>query len=73
MQWEWHIPLLDDARKLELTMFNSPFDVSEAHIRSVRPGYGMAPKYVDEIVGMRVMKDVAFGDAIQSNLFSPIK
>ena len=47
--------------------------VTAAHIRSVRPGYGMAPKYVDEIVGMRVTKDVAFGDAVQSNLLSPTK
>jgi len=28
MPWDWHKPLFDYARKLELTMFSSPFDFS---------------------------------------------
>lgn len=33
--------------------------ISEDCIRSVRPGYGLAPKYLDQLVGCRVSNDVA--------------
>ncbi len=32
-------------------------------VRSVRPGFGLAPKYLDEIVGKRLAKDVEFAQA----------
>ncbi|OXR47999.1 pseudaminic acid synthase [Pusillimonas sp. T2] len=32
--------------------------VTKESVRSVRPGYGVAPKYMDEIVGRRVCRDV---------------
>jgi N-acetylneuraminate synthase len=35
-------------------------DVIDTHaVRSVRPGFGLAPKYLDEILGKRVTTDVA--------------
>jgi N-acetylneuraminate synthase len=36
-------------------------------IRSVRPGYGVAPKYLEEIVGKQVKRDVAVNTPVQLN------
>ena len=33
-------------------------------VRSVRPGYGLAPKFLEAVVGKRVIKDVASGEAV---------
>ncbi|MBK1636519.1 pseudaminic acid synthase [Rhodovulum adriaticum] len=33
-------------------------EITEACIRSVRPGYGLAPKWTDDIIGRRVARDV---------------
>lgn len=35
-------------------------------IRSVRPGYGIAPKYFDELVGKRLTRDVAFATPVMA-------
>jgi pseudaminic acid synthase len=36
-------------------------------IRSVRPGYGLAPKFYEEIIGRRLTKDVVANSPIQSD------
>ncbi len=33
-------------------------------IRSVRPGYGVSPKYFDQLVNCRVSRNVSFGDPV---------
>lgn len=33
-------------------------------VRSVRPGFGLAPKHLDRIIGAVLAKDVEFGDAV---------
>ena len=38
---------------------------SEENIRSVRPGYGMHPKYLKDILGKTSQKDYQFGDRFQ--------
>lgn len=38
--------------------------VTEKNIRSVRPGYSLHPKYLSEILGKRVNKDLKLGDRI---------
>jgi len=35
--------------------------IREADIRSIRPGYGIAPREYDNVVGCKVAKDVSFG------------
>lgn len=35
------------------------------NIKSVRPGYGLAPKYFDHIIGKRAKKDLKYGDALR--------
>lgn len=34
-------------------------------VKSVRPGYGLAPKYYDEVVGSRVVRSVKSGDRVR--------
>ena len=42
---------------------------SEENIRTVRPGYGMHPKYLKEILGKVATKDYEFGERFKSELF----
>jgi N-acetylneuraminate synthase len=34
------------------------------HVRSVRPGFGISPKYLSEIIGKRVVKNIGYGTPI---------
>lgn len=38
--------------------------ITEDAIRSVRPGYGLAPKFFDELLGKTVSVDVNYGEAV---------
>lgn len=42
-------------------------------VRSIRPGYGLPPKYVDKVIGMKVVKDVDFGTPISWDALSSEK
>ena len=37
---------------------------TEENIRSVRPGYGMHPKYLNDILGKMADRDYEFGDRV---------
>jgi pseudaminic acid synthase len=39
--------------------------ITESDIRRIRPGYGLAPKYFDEVVGRTVKTDVKRGNSLQ--------
>lgn len=39
--------------------------ITEQNVRSVRPGFGLHPKYLPEIIGKRVNRDLAKGDRMQ--------
>jgi N-acetylneuraminate synthase len=43
--------------------------VAPSDIRVVRPGFGLAPGYVDDIIGLRIRKDVEPGTAVSWDLF----
>ena len=43
--------------------------VTDKHIRSVRPGYSLHPKYYSEIIGKRALKDFTLGDRIKKEDF----
>lgn len=43
--------------------------VTEEHIRSVRPGYSLHPKYYSEIIGKKALKDFTLGDRIKKEDF----
>lgn len=43
--------------------------VSEAHIRSIRPGYSLHPKYLPVLIGKKALKDFTKGDRISLSDF----
>nr|WP_294859559.1 pseudaminic acid synthase [uncultured Fluviicola sp.] len=43
--------------------------VTEKHIRSVRPGYSLHPKYYSELIGKKALKDFSVGDRIKKEDF----
>ena len=38
------------------------------HIRRIRPGYGLPPKYYDDVIGKKVAEDVQKGDRVTNDL-----
>jgi pseudaminic acid synthase len=38
--------------------------ISENDVRSIRPGFGLHPKYLIDILGKRVTRDVRYGDRV---------
>ena len=35
--------------------------ITEEHVRSIRPGYGLEPKYIDKIIGLVAIKNISKG------------
>ena len=44
--------------------------ISENNIRSVRPGFGLHPKYYKDILGKTVIRDIKRGDRLSLNLLN---
>lgn len=42
--------------------------ITKEHIKSVRPGYGLPPKYLKEFIGKEVLKDCKLGGRVQWDL-----
>jgi len=40
------------------------------HIRIIRPGYGLPPRYYQDLIGRRTVRSARFGDAVSWDLFS---
>ena len=38
--------------------------ISREHIRSVRPGFGLPPKFAEKVIGVRIAKDVKRGEPV---------
>lgn len=38
--------------------------ITQENVRSVRPGYGLAPKYLDQVIGKRAKDDLEFGTPV---------
>lgn len=43
--------------------------VTSEHIQSIRPGYGLAPKHLEKIIGKKVVKTCKRGQAVQKDAF----
>lgn len=42
---------------------------SEANVKSVRPGYGLPPKMLPDILGKVAVRDISFGTALSADMF----
>ena len=42
--------------------------ITEKTVRSIRPGYGLAPKYYEQILGQKVEMDVKKGTPVDWSL-----
>ena len=38
--------------------------MTEDNVKSIRPGYGLAPKFFEEILGKKLLKTVKSGTAV---------
>ena len=44
--------------------------ITEGMIRSIRPGYGLAPKYLDQLTGKKLLRDVSVGTPVSFEVLS---
>ena len=44
--------------------------LTSENLRSIRPGYGLPPKYIDQLIGRRVLRDVTRGTPASWDLFA---
>lgn len=44
--------------------------ITEAHVRRIRPGFGLAPKYHADIIGKAVNQDVNFGTPVNRDMIN---
>lgn len=45
---------------------------TEKNVRSIRPGYGIAPKYLKSLIGKRSPKNIWFGDSITEEVYETV-
>ena len=45
--------------------------ITEAHVRSIRPGYGLAPKHLDAVIGAVAREDIPRATAMRWDLIEP--
>ena len=38
--------------------------ITKSNIRRIRPGYGLSPKYIDQIINRKVNKNIYKGDRV---------
>ena len=56
------------ARSLFVVEYMKKGDViTEGNIRSIRPGYGMHPKFLHEILGKKVIQDLDRGQPLRKD------
>ncbi len=46
--------------------------VKKSDLRIVRPGYGLKPKYLPDLIGLKVNKDIVFAEAISWDMFETV-
>ena len=42
--------------------------ITDEHVKSIRPGYGLAPKHINEVIGKVVKSDITTGTAVKDTL-----
>lgn len=67
----YSIPGRESARSLYVAEDMKTGDlISEKNVRSVRPGFGLHPKYLPELIGKRVNRDLEKGTRFSLNFIS---
>ena len=44
--------------------------ISKEHVRRIRPGFGLPPKYYDQVIGMYASQDIEMGTAVSWDLLN---
>lgn len=44
---------------------NKDQKITKEHVRSIRPGYGLEPKYINSIIGLKVSKNIKTGSPVK--------
>ncbi|MCJ8320003.1 MAG: pseudaminic acid synthase [Colwellia sp.] len=44
--------------------------ITKHHVRRIRPGYGLAPKYYDDVIGCKVLQSIKRGTAVNWELIT---
>ncbi|MEM6683305.1 MAG: pseudaminic acid synthase [Pseudomonadota bacterium] len=47
--------------------------ITSEHVRSIRPGYGLKPKHLDDVIGHKAAQDIARGTPVSWPLLRPLK
>lgn len=42
--------------------------LDHTHVRSIRPGLGLKPKYLDRVIGCKASRDLSFGEPLDSSM-----
>ena len=42
--------------------------LTEANVRSIRPGNGLKPKFLDGVLGRRAARELAFGEPLDASM-----
>ena len=42
--------------------------LDHTHVRSIRPGLGLKPKYLDSVIGCKASRDLSFGEPLDSSM-----
>jgi len=45
-------------------------EITEEHIKSIRPGYGLAPKYIGQVLGQKVRGSVEYGTPVTADILA---
>ena len=44
--------------------------ITNKHVKSIRPGFGLAPKYIGDVIGRTILKDAQRGEAVKFNIIA---
>jgi N-acetylneuraminate synthase len=47
--------------------------ITSDHVRSIRPGYGLKPKHLKDIISLEATEDIEFGTALTESVLSTLK
>jgi sialic acid synthase SpsE len=74
VEWEGHskwfaASLINENRLLVICDLKKGSIVKNSDVRRIRPGYGLPPKYHDEIIGKVLSRDIERGDPVTWDTF----